>query len=138
MVNYKSLLKDKGIKITAHKLSVLEVLVQNRHVDANAILEKLHKKHNEISLATVYRILNFFESEGIVDKLNFSNGQAIYELSLPESEHHDHLICTSCGKIEEFHNEQIEELQLQIAKFKEFKVTTHTLNIYGICKLCHI
>lgn len=138
MVNYKSWLKDKGIKITAHKLAVLEILVQNRHIDANAILEKLRSQHSEISLATIYRILSVFEAEEIVDKLNFSNGQAIYELSHPDSEHHDHLICTECGKIEEFHNEELEMLQLQITKAKQFRITTHTLNIYGICHQCKI
>jgi Fur family ferric uptake transcriptional regulator len=138
VVNYKLWLKDKGIKVTAHKLAVLETLINHRHIDANNIFETLRNQHSEISLATIYRILAIFESEGIVDKLNFSNGQAVYELSYPESEHHDHLICIECGKIQEFHNQAIEELQLKIAKEKNFKVTTHSLNIYGVCSCCEI
>lgn len=128
-------LKQAGIKITQHKLAVLELFAEHKHLDALEISRIFHKKNVDISLATIYRILSSFEEHKIITKHNFGNEHANYELSV-SNEHHDHLICIKCGKVVEFVNEKIEELQLQIAKQNSFELYSHTLNIYGICNEC--
>lgn len=128
-------LKQAGIKITQHKLAVLELFAEHKHLDALEISRIFHKKNVDISLATIYRILSSFEEHKIITKHNFGNEHANYELSV-SNEHHDHLICIKCGKVVEFVNEKIEELQLQITKQNNFELYSHTLNIYGICSEC--
>ena len=128
-------LKDAGIKITQHKLAVLELFAEYKHLDAFQIAKIFQAKDIDISLATIYRILSSFEEHKIITKHNFGNEHANYELAI-SNEHHDHLICIDCGKVIEFVNQQIEELQLQIAKQNQFEVKSHTLNIYGFCSEC--
>jgi Fur family ferric uptake transcriptional regulator len=135
-MNYVEHLKLKQIKITPHKIAILELFDRYRHIDAMQIIHKLNEKSIVISLATVYRILASFEEKEIIIKHNFGNEQAIYELK-STTEHHDHLICISCGKVIEFTDYEIEALQLQIAKINDFQLINHSLNIYGKCSNCH-
>jgi Fur family ferric uptake transcriptional regulator len=89
----------------------------------------------EISgLATVYRVLTQFEEAGLVCRLQFVEGQSVFEMD--RGVHHDHLICAKCGKIEEFVDETIEERQRIIAADNAFRLTDHRLLIYGICADC--
>jgi len=85
-------------------------------------------------VATIYRVLTQFEESGIVNKLNFENNQAVYELS--NVEHHDHLVCVKCNTIIEFQDDVIEQHQLQIANKYDFQLTDHSLYLYGLCKAC--
>ena len=87
-----------------------------------------------IGLATVYRVLTQFEGAGLVSRLSIDGGHAVFELE--DGAHHDHLLCVSCNKIEEFVDEVIEQRQRAIAEEKGFKMTEHSLYIYGICKTC--
>ncbi len=135
-MNFQQRLRNSGIKVTQHKLAILELFVEHKHLDATKILELLHQKKAEVSLATVYRVLASFETHQIITKHNFGSEHAIYELITSENEHHDHLICLECGQVIEFVNEQIENLQLAIAKANNFHVYHHTLNIYGRCENC--
>ena len=134
-MNYIESLKIHKIKVTPHKLAILELFNHYRHLDATQIVQKLYEKTIIISPATVYRILASFESKLIISKHNFRNEQAIYELNI-ENSHHDHLICLKCGGVMEFNNQQIEDLQQIIAKNKNFQLVSHSLNIYGYCNLC--
>lgn len=134
-MNYIQQLKDCKIKITPHKIAILELFVQHKHISAMEIVNTLAKQSIEISLATVYRILSSFEEHKLISKHNFGNEQAIYELN-NSLEHHDHLICTSCSKVIEFSNQQIEDLQISIAQLNNFQLLSHTLNIYGVCENC--
>ena len=134
-MNYEAYLKSMGVKVTRHKLAVLELFTQQKHLDVNMIVHQLHEQQNDISIATVYRILSSFEANKIITKHNFGNEQAIYELS-SVGEHHDHLICLFCGQVIEFINEQIEELQRAIARQNNFELFSHSLNIYGRCQRC--
>jgi Fur family ferric uptake transcriptional regulator len=129
------LLKRYDIKVTPHKLAVLELFTTHKHLDANQIIRLLNKNSSNISSATVYRILANFEQHSVISKHNFGNDQAIYELNQNEN-HHDHLICLSCGVVIEFNNPQIEEIQIQIAQANNFSMLSHNLNIYGHCKNC--
>lgn len=136
MIDNSELLRKFEIKVTAHKLAILEVFSKNKHVDINQIISGLKANSIEISLATIYRILASFEKHNIISKLNFGDDQAIYELN-DNSQHHDHLICTKCKCVIEFNHPQIEALQLEVAKDNQFTVLNHTMNLYGICSKCN-
>jgi len=129
-------LKSVGLKVTLPRLKILEVLEKssNHHLSAEDIYRKLMEQHGEVGVATIYRVLTQFEESGIVNKLNFENNQAVYELS--NVEHHDHLVCVKCNEIIEFQDDVIEEHQLQIANKYGFQLTDHSLYLYGLCKTC--
>jgi Fur family ferric uptake transcriptional regulator len=128
-------LKNKGIKLTKHKIQVLQLFNVHRHLDALQIFKLLKDQYVNISLATVYRILTKLEQNSIIQKHNFNNEQSTYELMHPD-EHHDHMICLSCKQVTEFVNHKIEELQQTIANKEQFEIVSHTLNLYGICRKC--
>ena len=88
----------------------------------------------EIGLATVYRVLTQFEAAGLVERHHFESGQAVFELN--EKGHHDHIVCISCGKVEEFYDEMIEARQKEVASAKGYDVTDHSLTLYGKCPDC--
>ena len=88
----------------------------------------------EIGLATVYRVLTQFEAAGLVERHHFESGQAVFELN--EKGHHDHIVCVSCGKVEEFYDEMIEKRQQEVAASRGYEVTDHSLTLYGMCPLC--
>lgn len=129
-------LKKAGLKITLPRLKVLEILEvsEQRHMSAEDVYKALLETGEEIGLATVYRVLTQFEDAGLVSRLSIDGGHAVFELE--DGIHHDHLLCVSCNQIEEFVDEVIEQRQRAIAKEKGFKMTEHSLYIYGICKRC--
>ena len=129
-------LKKAGLKITLPRLKVLEILEvsEQRHMSAEDVYKALLETGEEIGLATVYRVLTQFEDAGLVSRLSIDGGHAVFELE--DGIHHDHLLCVSCNQIEEFVDEVIEQRQRAIAKEKGFKMTEHSLYIYGVCKGC--
>ena len=129
-------LKDAGLKITIPRLKVLQILEQSNehHMSAEAIYKALIDINEDVGLATVYRVLTQFEAAGLVIRHNFEGNHAIYELC--QGEHHDHLVCVKCGRVEEFVDELIEERQKSIAKKAGFQMTDHALNIFGFCVNC--
>ncbi len=131
-------LREVGLKITAPRLKVLALLEQEgvRHLSAETIHQELRDAGDSIGLATVYRVLNQFKQEGMVTQHDFDGGYAVFELST--AEHHDHLVCVSCDRVEEFCDDLIESQQKKIAKKKGFKLTDHRLTLYGICSKCQI
>lgn len=129
-------LRKAGLKVTLPRLKVLEILEQTaqRHMSAEDVYKALLEMDEEIGLATVYRVLTQFEGAGLVSRLSIEGGHAVFELV--DGSHHDHLLCVSCNRIEEFVDEVIEERQRVIAAEKGFEMTEHSLYIYGICKEC--
>lgn len=129
-------LKDAGLKITLPRIKVLQILDQSRnhHLSAEAVYKALLESGEDVGLATVYRVLTQFEAAGLVSRHNFEGGHSVFELS--QGEHHDHLVCVKCGRVEEFVDEIIEQRQKAIAERAHFKMTDHALNIYGICPQC--
>ncbi|MBT8040067.1 MAG: ferric iron uptake transcriptional regulator [Xanthomonadales bacterium] len=123
-------LKDAGLKITHPRLCILRVLQgnRNRHLTADDIYRRLVDSGDEIGLATVYRVLNQFESSSLVKKHNFEGGQAFYELY--DGEHHDHMVCLETGKVVEFFSEEIEAAQQKIAEEHGYEIESHSLVIY--------
>ena len=129
-------LKKAGLKVTLPRMKILELLESGslRHQSAEDIYKALLSQNEEIGLATVYRVLTQFEGAGLVTRHHFEGGQAVFELN--HGEHHDHLVCTSCGKVVEFMDDVIEQHQNQIAKANNFIISEHSLIIYGRCENC--
>ena len=129
-------LKKAGLKITLPRMKILEFLEASntRHQSAEDIYRALRDDGEDIGLATVYRVLTQFEAAGLVDRHHFESGQAVFELN--EKGHHDHIVCVSCGKVEEFYDELIESRQREVASDKGYEVTDHSLILYGKCPNC--
>jgi len=129
-------IKKAGLKITHPRMKILEFLEtsKTRHHSAENVYRALMDDGEEIGLATVYRVLAQFVTAGLVEKHHFEGGQAVFELS--EKSHHDHIVCVTCGKVEEFFDETIENRQKQVAIEKGYEVTDHSLTLYGKCSDC--
>jgi Fur family ferric uptake transcriptional regulator len=129
-------LKKVGLKVTLPRLKILQILEQsqNHHMSAEDVYHSLVAAGEDVGVATVYRVLTQFETAGLVTRLNFEGGHSVFELN--QGEHHDHLVCIQCGKVEEFVDEIIEERQQKIAIQAGFSITDHSLNIFGICNTC--
>lgn len=129
-------LKDAGLKITLPRLKILQVLESStdHHLSAEDVYKQLLNNGEEIGLATVYRVLTQFESAGLVLRHHFEGDHSVFEIA-PE-DHHDHLVCVKCGRVEEFIDDEIERRQKLIAKERGFELTDHNLNMYGLCPDC--
>ncbi len=128
-----SQLRRAGLKITVPRLKILEILAssQPRHMSAEDVYRRLIESNEEIGLATVYRVLTQFESAGLVTRHHFEGGVAVFELD--EGEHHDHIVCMDCGRVEEFADEGIEDRQREIASRLGFEISDHSLTLHGRC-----
>ena len=126
----KAELKEAGLKATLPRLRVVEVLEKAtvHHMSAEDIYKELINHGESIGLATVYRVLTQFESAGIVDRHNFDEQHAVYELRNPS--HHDHMIDVETGRVVEFVSEDIEKLQHQLADEHGFELVDHELVLY--------
>ncbi|WP_395143303.1 ferric iron uptake transcriptional regulator [Moraxella atlantae] len=126
-------LRRAGLKVTLPRLKILQLLesTSKHHMSAEDVYKALIEQGEDVGLATVYRVLTQFEQVGIVERHNFDNNLSVFELA--HDSHHDHLVCEQCGKIIEFHNEQIEQLQRQVAAEHNFTLSGHSLVLYGVC-----
>jgi Fur family ferric uptake transcriptional regulator len=129
-------LKKVGLKATLPRLKILNILEHNeqRHLSAEDVYKALLDAGEEVGLATVYRVLTQFEAAGLVKRHNFEGGHAVFELD--HGEHHDHMVCVKCGRIEEFLDPTIEDRQRKIARDAGFEMTDHAMYLYGICAQC--
>ncbi|MCU7844714.1 MAG: ferric iron uptake transcriptional regulator [Candidatus Thiodiazotropha sp. (ex Monitilora ramsayi)] len=126
-------IRNAGLKVTLPRVKILELLENStqRHVSAEDVYKLLLDKGEEIGLATVYRVLTQFEAAGLVARHNFEGGHAVFELD--RGEHHDHIVCVVCGKVEEFMDATIEQRQREVAQERGFEMADHSLIIYGRC-----
>lgn len=131
-------LKNAGLKVTIPRLKVLQILEQapQHHLSAENVFKALIEMGEDVGLATVYRVLTQFEAAGLVVRHHFEGGHSVFELN--QETHHDHLVCTKCGMVEEFFDAIIEERQHDIANAKKFQMVDHALTIYGICHTCQL
>ena len=129
-------IREAGLKVTLPRLKILDMLESsgNKHLSAEDMYKALLKEGEEIGLATVYRVLTQFEGAGLVKRHHFEGGNSVFELS--QGEHHDHILCVKCGRVDEFQDEIIEERQALVAKNKGYEMTDHSLYIYGVCSGC--
>ena len=127
-------LKENKLRFTTERLVLLEEIFNfHDHFDAEQLFIFIREKHNHISRATVYRSLELFHKIGIITKENLGKGYASYELAM-DRPHHDHIICTVCGKVIEFVDDIIEKHQREICKKNGMEMIGHQLQIFGRCK----
>ncbi|MDG4550290.1 MAG: ferric iron uptake transcriptional regulator [Candidatus Contendobacter sp.] len=126
-------LKQAGLKVTLPRMKILDMLQHQdgMHLTAEEIFRALEESGEEVGLATVYRVLTQFESAGLVKRHHFEGGHSVFELN--QGEHHDHILCLECGRIEEFCDEDIEQRQHVIAQRLGFELAEHCLILYGHC-----
>ena len=126
-------LKSMGLKATIPRLKILELFdkAEVRHLTADDVYRMLLAENLDIGLATVYRALTQFEQAGLLERHHFESGKAIFEIKA--GQHHDHLVCINCGRVEEFFDEEIERRQKKIAKERGFAIQEHALYLYAEC-----
>ena len=129
-------LKNSGLKATLPRLTILDIFqrAEQRHMTADDVFRVLMEGGSDIGLATVYRVLSQFEQAGLLVRSHFESGRAVYELD--GGEHHDHLVCVTCGKVEEFFDAQIEKRQQAIAQERGWLLQDHAMSLYGVCAAC--
>lgn len=122
---------EKGLKMTGQRRVIAQTISEAQdHPDVEEIYKRAAQSDKNISIATVYRTVRMFEEAGIIAKHDFGDGKARYEES--SEDHHDHLINIKTGKIIEFHNDEIERLQEEVAKKLGFKLIGHRLELYAV------
>ncbi len=126
-------LKKAGLKATQPRLRILSVLESqhDQHMSAEDVYKALLDAGEDVGLATVYRVLTQFEGAGLVIRHNFEGGRSVFELD--SGEHHDHIVCLDCGHVEEFMDKTIESRQESIARDHGFRISEHSLVLYGRC-----
>lgn len=134
---FQSFLRGQSLKLTGERVALVrEIFSTHYHFDADELLLKMKEKDIKISRATIYRTLELLVKSGMVRRVHLGEDHYHYESVGPDS-HHDHLVCTTCGDVIEFHDDSLEQRQQDIcAKFK-FHPTFHNLQILGVCNQCH-
>lgn len=129
-------LRKAGLKVTLPRIKILEILAADNagHMSAEDIYRTLLDSGEEIGLATVYRVLTQFEAAGLVCRHYFEGGHSVFEID--QGQHHDHLVCVKCGRVDEFVDELIEQRQQVIAQQYGYEMTDHSLHLYGVCAEC--
>ena len=129
-------LEKNNLKQTKQRNIILDYLLQAKeHICPEDVRELAKKDGYNIGLSTIYRTMNLFRLAGIVEQTTFIGERSLFELVSPNS-HHDHLVCLACNKIVEFHNAQIENLQIEVAKENGFTLLNHKLDLFGHCQNC--
>jgi Fur family transcriptional regulator, ferric uptake regulator len=133
---FERFIAERGLKSTRQRSLILETFFGlEGHLSVEELWAKVRGVDDHVSVATVYRTMKLLAESGLAHARNFGDGQTRYEAAVGR-EHHDHLICTSCGTIIEFENDQIEKLQALIARRQGFRVVSHKMELYGLCRDC--
>ena len=129
-------LRKAGLKVTLPRMKILDILEGSgaRHQSAEDVYKVLLDMGEDIGLTTVYRVLTQFEAAGLVKRHHFEGGHSVFELN--QGDHHDHILCVKCGRVDEFVDETIEQHQKDIAARLGYELTDHCLYMYGICSQC--
>ena len=133
---FRKYLERRGLKLTAERQALFdEVFARHEHLEADELLVRLRAKDKKISRATIYRTLELLADSGIVGKLRIGEAGYRYE-RLRAGDHHDHLICKECGRVVEFYEPLIEDLQDQVCERYGFVLIDHSHQMRGICRQC--
>jgi Fur family ferric uptake transcriptional regulator len=136
IAKFQSFLQQQGLKLTSERTALLrEIFSIHYHFEADELLFKMKEKSVKISRATVYRTLELLVKSGLVRRVHLGEDHYHYE-HVSGNSHHDHLICTTCGGVIEFHDEVLEARQREICERKKFTPTFHNLQILGVCDAC--
>lgn len=133
---FESFLKDRDLKLTLQRRRIFEhVFATHDHFSAEKLFSWLQEESRSVSRATVYRTLSLLVEGGFLESLDTGQGELLYEHILGHR-HHDHMVCLDCGRIEEFYDRRIEELQEAAAREKGFSLRSHNLRLFGVCSRC--
>lgn len=126
-------LRKVGLKVTLPRVKILQILESSdpHHMSAEDVYKALLDAGEDVGLATVYRVLTQFEAAKLVQRHNFDSGHAVFEIA--RGDHHDHIVCVTCGKVQEFTDEMIESRQEKIANDLGFELKDHSLYLYAVC-----
>ncbi|MBS1150790.1 MAG: family transcriptional regulator [Myxococcaceae bacterium] len=129
-------MSEHGLKSTRQRTLIVETFFGSEgHLSVEELWDKVRGADARVSVATVYRTMKLLSDSGLAHARNFGDGQTRYEAAVGRH-HHDHLICTNCGTIVEFENDKIETMQDAVARRHGFKVVSHKMELYGLCKNC--
>jgi len=129
-------ISENNLKITKQRRAVLKTFLEcKNHISVEELYNIVLKTEPKVGLATVYRTLALLTKSGLALEMDFGDGQKRYE-STHNIVHHDHMVCTECGKIIEFNHPLIEKFQEEVAKENGFKITSHKLDLFGYCQDC--
>ena len=132
----ETMVQEAGLRVTTHRLTVLGVVAKVKQpITVYELVESLRKKNN-IDQATVYRNLSSLHAAGLLRRLDFNHGHAHYELETGRASHQ--LVCQKCETIEKIEGISVDDaVKKMLKKSKKFKdTTTHSIEIYGVCKKC--
>lgn len=133
---FQGFLQDQGLKFTNERAALVrEIFATHYHFDADELLFRLKNNGIKTSRATIYRTLELLVKSGMVRRVHLGEDHYHYE-SVGQNSHHDHLVCTTCGEVIEFHDEELEQIQQQICATRNFTPTFHNLQILGVCSEC--
>lgn len=139
---FKTLLKEKGLKVTMQRIEILEALEDrpDEHLTAEEIYEFVKEKDPDIGLATVYRTIQLLAELNLIDKLNLGDGFVRYEIGRQSDDgrihHHHHLVCLNCGSVLTFQGDLLEALEHHIEETMGFEVVDHEVKLLGYCNEC--
>jgi Fur family ferric uptake transcriptional regulator len=133
---FREFLKRKGLKRTRERTALFdEIFSTHRHFDADDLVMRMRQHERKISRATIYRTLELLHECGLVGRVRLNEEKYRYE-RLRKGEHHDHLVCTGCGKVVEFIDPAIERRQDAVCRGHDFVATSHSHQIWGLCAGC--
>lgn len=134
---FEQALRERGLKSTSQRDDIAKAFFNaEEHFSVEDLHAAVRKVNPRVGYATVYRTLKLLKEVGLATERHFDDGQARYEATADEGQHHDHIICERCNKIVEFNSETLEQLQERIARFLGFVVSRHRMELYGICGEC--
>lgn len=136
-------LKAIESKLTARRELTLRVLLENRgkHLSAEEVYNLVKREAADVGLATVYRALELFQEVGLIHAIDFGDGRKRYDFGMEDGKdqhHHHHLICTKCGRIIEFNEDLLDEIESRVNKKYNFTIINHQLKIFGVCSQCAV
>ena len=135
---FKNALRERSLKSTSQRDDIARVFFgSNRHISVEELYRDVRKVNPRVGYATVYRTVRLLRECGLAAERHFHDGEARFE-NVEEEHHHDHLICERCGRIVEFSNPEIEELQETVARKLDFVISGHKMELYGICGDCRL
>ena len=127
---------ERGMKSTRQRSLIIDTFFTlDGHLSVEELWAKVRSQDTRVSVATVYRTMKLLQECGLAHARNFGDGQTRYETAAGRG-HHDHLICTRCGVIVEFESDRIEAMQEAVARKHGFHVTSHKMELYGLCRAC--
>ncbi len=137
--SFRRLLKEKQYKMTPQRQRILEVFCEHpdAHLSAEDVYQIVRVDSSDIGLATVYRTLELLSELELLSKINFGDGRSRYELSRTgEGHHHHHLICLACGKVSEFDDDLLDQLEKEVSVKNGFQILDHQVKFFGYCQNC--